>query len=227
MTKDLPALLIEIEDGLQWLRSNLPTHIEGMEVSSKSKIPYKALTCRAAFGWRFAELCRSASEALQNERLVSGILLTRAAAETCAGVWYLSTRLRRAVEEKSLGNADDRLMRLLCGNKSDAEMPDPVHVNDFIAAVEKQAPGFQSQYDRLSEFAHPNWAGTLLSYSKSDPDERCTFFGPYLRQAESIRVQGVVGLSIVLLMFRKVFNDVGDVMPAFTAVCEQQIGHAV
>ena len=207
--------------------SNLPARIAGMEVSPKSKIPYKAMMCRAAFGWRFAELCRSAFEAFQSERLVCGILLTRAAVETCSGVWYLSTRMRRAVEEKSLGNVDDRLMRLLCGSKLDAEMPDPVHVNDFIDSVEKQVPGSSSQYDRLSEFAHPNWAGTLLSYSQSDLDERCTYFGPYIRQAENIKVQGVVGLSVALLMFRKVFDDVGELMPGFTAVCEQGMGHAV
>src|SRR2546421_13049838 len=116
MAKDLSALLTEIEGGLAWLQSSLPDRIAGMDVSSKSKIPYKALMCRAAFGWRFAELCVSAFEAFQRERLVSGIMLTRAAFETCAGVWYLSTRLQRVVEEKSLGNVDDRLMCLLCGS---------------------------------------------------------------------------------------------------------------
>ena len=61
MDDRLASLFGEIQVGLEWLDENLPTRIDGMEISAKSKIPYKVLWCRGAFGWRFAELCRGAA----------------------------------------------------------------------------------------------------------------------------------------------------------------------
>lgn len=220
-------LIDEIQEGLAWLQTALPTLIAGMEISAESKIPFKVLVCRAAFGWRFAELCQSALARLEGGQLVSGVLLTRSAAETCAAVWYLNERIRRSVEQGTLGNADDRLMRMLLGSRIDSELPDPVHINDFIRSVSTQLPEFEEHYNRLSEFAHPNWAGTLFAFSRPEPEERTTHFGPYLRGSESISVQGLVGLSTSLLAFRTVFESIGDLMPAFTKLCESGESHAV
>jgi len=220
-------MLAEIRAGIAWLDSTLPTRVAGMEVSARSKVPFKLLIYRAALGWRFSELCSSALEALEREHLVTGILLTRGAVETAAGAWYLSDRLRRAVAEMSLGSLDDRLMRLLFGDKTTSTMPNPVHVNDFLDSVEKRVSGFREQYDRLCEFAHPNWAGTALSFSRIAKEENCAYFDSYPRQRASIQTQGVVNLSVALLAFRRVYEEVESLMPEFIALCERGLGEAV
>jgi len=78
------------------------------------------------------------------------------------------------------------------------------------------------QYDVLSEFAHPNWAGTTLLYSKSDPPNFCTDFGSNIRAPNSTKKSEVIGLSVALIMFERSYNRIGDRMPAFIALCDNQ-----
>ena len=59
------------------------------------------------------------------------------------------------VDVSALGTYPARLR--VGQGKSIAEEDDPkaVHILDFIRAVDKDCKGFERQYDRLSEFAHP------------------------------------------------------------------------
>jgi hypothetical protein len=118
-------------------------------------------------------------------------------------------------------------MKMLLGNKVESEMPNPVHVNDFIRSVATQLPEFEEHYNRLSEFAHPNWAGTLFAFSRPETEERAVHFGPDVRGSENIRVQALVGLSTSLLAFRRVFESLASSIPDFTMICDAGKSHAV
>jgi hypothetical protein len=139
------SLRAEIETHLTWLRESLPGRVVGPELSARSKVPFKAVSCRAVLGWRALELSEATLDSLTVAagRVLSSAVLTRAAIETVAGVWCLSRRLHRAVAENSLGNIDERLMRLLVGSKINSEMRNPIHINDFIARAEHEVPGFE------------------------------------------------------------------------------------
>ena len=96
-----------------------------------------------------------------------------------------------------------------------------VHVNDFIGAVEKDCKGFEDQYDRLSEFAHPNWSGTTGLYSRFDHDEALVEFGRNIRGGEGTKGIGLTNLSVALLFFEDIYSRLGDLMPAFIELCER------
>jgi hypothetical protein len=221
------SLRAEIETHLTWLRESLPGRVVGPELSARSKVPFKAVSCRAVLGWRALELSEATLDSLAAGRVLSSAVLTRAAIETVAGVWYLSRRLHRAVAENSLGNIDERLMRLLVGSKINSEMRNPVHINDFIACAEQEVPGFEAHYNRLSEFAHPNWAGTMYLFSQPEPEERAMRFGPNVRGFDSATIQCLTGLSGALLMLRAAYDEITAVIPQFAAICESDSGRAV
>jgi hypothetical protein len=54
-----------------------------------SKLPFKVLGYREALAWRMAELGRAAIEEFEKDKLAAAIVLTRAAVETSAALWYL------------------------------------------------------------------------------------------------------------------------------------------
>lgn len=90
-------------------------------------------------------------------------------------------------------------MRLSMGSRTDATLPQAVSVITFVDRVEKDVEGFRHQYDLLSEFAHPNWAGTALLYSKPDPPNLWTDFGANIRGDEGPNKIGVINLSVALM----------------------------
>jgi hypothetical protein len=104
-----------------------------------------------------------------------------------------------------------------------AELPRPVKVRAFLKQVDKDVEGFSQQYGILSEYAHPNWAGTSLLYSKHDEENRSTDFGQNIRKAENTKLVGVVNLNVALLMFERSYSRIRDLLPAFTNLCESRL----
>jgi hypothetical protein len=149
--------------------------------------------------------------------------LTRAAVETAAALWYLCAKLDAAVKAGAVGDIDDYLMKLAMGSRTDSAMPQAISVLTFVDRVNKDVEGFRDQYDRLSEFSHPNWAGTALLYSKPDPPNLWTDFGQNIRGIDGPREVGILNLSVALMFFKMSYNRVADKMPAFIALCEGRI----
>jgi hypothetical protein len=219
--KTTDQLLDEIENELDVLESRLPRRLSGMEVSRLSKLPYKALLYREGLMWRACELGRSALASFRGEKLVTAVLLTRAVVETSAALWFLRTRIKAAVEFRSIADIDDCLMKLLMGTKANLDIqPEAFNVLKFIDVLKKEIPDIRHHYEMLSEFAHPNWAGTALAYSKHDKAARATDFGPYIRSAASAKRAGAANLSGSLLLFEAAYGQLAELMPRFVKLCE-------
>lgn len=213
--------MTEIRARVEMLESSLPRRVDAM-VSPDSKLPFKALLYREALIWRMAELSRGAFGNFEKDKLARAILETRAAVETSAGLRYLHAKLAATLKTAAVGDIDDFPMKLAMGSKVDTDIPQAISVLTFVDRVEKDAEGFRHQYNLLSEFAHPNWSGTALLYSKPDPPNLWTDFGPNIRGIEGPKKIGVVNLSVALMFFERSYNRIADIMPAFIELCKRR-----
>jgi hypothetical protein len=220
------TLLAEVEGRLRLLEAARPKSLDGFALSPISKLPFKALRFRESLLWRIVQLGRGAFENFESNKLASAILLTRATTETSSALWYLLAKLKTVVEARELGSIDDSLVKLLMGSRTDPALPQALSVLTFVDHVKKDVEGFREQYDRLSEFAHPNWAGTTLLFSKLDGSGTIADFGESIRGGDSVEVAGVVNLSVALAMFETIYNQITDLMPAFISVCDKRSGQA-
>jgi len=211
--------MAELEQRIHLLESSLPTAVDGM-ICPESKLPFLVLWHREAQMWRAAELSRSAFESFRSNHLVSAIVLTRTVVETSAGVCYLHGKVQNCVDTGVLGNLHDDLGRLLTGDKSEPSLPNPINVLTFVDAVNKEVDGFRHSYDRLSEFAHPNWSGATYLYSKLDPPSMMVNFGKNIRGEASAKGRGINSLILTLKMFEMKYNSISGLMPAFIALCK-------
>ena len=224
------ALIKEISESLELLESSLPRQVDGFALSQKSKLPWKALLYREALIWRIVELGQTAFENLtSSNRVVSGIVLTRASVEVSMALWYLYKRIEAVVDAKTVGDIDEYLMKLSMGTATgwpemdsdgDPLMPRPVGIKMFRKQAEKDMPGYSHQYGVLSEYTHPNWAGTVLLYSHTDTNTAITDFGSYMRSDANAKGIGIINLSVALKMFHLAYNRITDLLPAFVRVCE-------
>jgi hypothetical protein len=222
----------EIRGRLDLLESNLPDRVDGWALSPNSKIPFKVLLYREALIWRMVELGRSAFQSFERDNLVSAIVLARAAVETSAALWFLCAKVTAAVESNALGDIDEYLMKMVVGTATSASeteaetadrtLPRPVKVNAFLKQAEKDIEGYSHQYGILSEYAHPNWAGTVLLYAKHDPATAVTAFGQNIRKGDSSKIIGVGNLRVALAMFERSYNRIADLIPNFIELCEKR-----
>lgn len=218
------TLFAEANARLDLLEGARPKTVDGFGLSSISKLPFIAINYRESLLWRVVQLGRCAFENFENNKLAAAILLTRATVETSAALWYLRTKLENVIESKTLGSVHNDLVRLSMGSKTDTDiLPTAINVLNFVDLVGKDIDGFRDQYDRLSEFAHPNWAGTTLLFSKRDESQTVANFGENMRGGDSARTTGVVNLAVSLQMFETSYNSITDLMPEFVSLCEQQM----
>jgi hypothetical protein len=225
MAHSIESTLAEIQERLTRLESSLPTRVDAADVSRTANVPFKALWYRESLIWRMTDLSRLAFSSFQTDKLAAATILTRAAVETSAAVWYLHKNLAATVKTKAVGDIDERLKRLMMGSKSiDRDiMPEAVNVMTFVQHVDKEVEGFLHQYEGLSEYVHPNWSGAGLLYSKPDPSNFRVDFGTNIRGADSAKVIVLVNLSVSLMLFEKRYNDITELMPSFIALCEAEI----
>jgi len=225
----------EIRENLELLESNLPKRVDGWALSQMSKLPFKVLVYREALAWRMAELSRAAFEEFGKDRIAAAIVLTRAAVETSAALWYLCGKVEASVESAEVGDIDDYLMKMNMGIATDpptdpetgeAVTPRPTKIGKFLNSVDKDIDGFNRQYGYLSEYAHPNWAGTVYLYSKLDKENAVADFGQNIRKPDGTKVIGVGNLSVALQMFERSYNRVSDIIPEFTKLCEERLKKA-
>jgi hypothetical protein len=221
------ALIDEIRRRLGSLDSNLPEQLDAFALSPDSKLPSKVCRYRESLLWRIAEIGRAAFDELEKNRLVAGIVLVRAAIETSAALWYLRSKVDDAIKSNDIGDIDTYLVKLNVGiatappKLEEGDFPRPVKVGKFLEEVDKAIEGFSVQYGVLSEFAHPNWAGTVFLYSKYDPKNLTIEFGQNLRGAEQAKGIGVTSLHTALRFFEVTYNNLTDSMPVFVELCRQ------
>lgn len=218
-------LLAEANARLALLEAARPKSVDGFAISSISKLPFMALKYRESLLWRVVQLARCALENFENNKLAAAILLTRATVETSAALWYLRTKIENVIESKTLGSIHNDLIRLSVGSKTDIDiLPTAVNVLNFVDLAGKDIDGFPHKYDRLSEFAHPNWAGTTLLFSKLDESQTVANFGENIRCGDSAKITGAVNLAVSLQMFEVSYNSIADLMPEFVRLAEQAVG---
>lgn len=152
------------------------------------------------------------------------IVLTRASVETAAALWYLYRKVEDAVSSGSLGDIDTYLMRLTCGTKTlgvEAQTNHrPVAVRKFLEAVERDIKGFSRHYGVLSDYAHPNWAGTTLMYTETDRKTAIATLGRNVSREYGKRT-GIRALSVALQMFEHSYNGLSDLGTRFVQLCEE------
>jgi hypothetical protein len=217
---DLAPLMEEARERLALLGKNLPTVVHAAAVSTISKMPFKALSCREGLIWRAEELGRTACHCFERGDVVAGILLTRGLTETVSALWYLKVLIERQLANGLEPDLDDRLMQLLLGNRTAPDMPAAINVQTFVHHTTKSFPNLKQSYDSMSEYSHPNWAGSGFAFSKLNREEFAVHYGRDLREAREHLSFGASCLVAALMTLEEAYNGIADAMPKFIEICE-------
>lgn len=135
-------------------------------------------------------------------------------------MWFLKMRLGDVLVSDNLDSFNAELVRLLMGSKvEEGVLPPPFNVLKFVDSVDGEIAGFRKQYDRLSEIAHPNWAGTTYLFSKRGSDGTARF-GKHMRGADSVTKVGLANLSVSLMVCESSYKQISDGLPEFVRVCD-------
>lgn len=173
---------------------------------------------------RIVDLAESAEEFFLQGRLLPGCTLTRSAVETVAiqfAVWKKLGALTDASDSRGIHSL---LMSVVFGrrDKGDDWPNKSMNVLTAIDHLDKQFPGFRSEYDRLSEYVHPGLAGGYGMYVRTEGERLRSYFGQNPLRLE----MGPWGRSELesALLVAVTFNDLlNEVRPRVQALVGQHV----
>jgi hypothetical protein len=224
LTETIPELLQETAQRLQTLQQSLIPRLDAADVSVRAKLPFHVIQHREGLAWRCAELAADARDAISARRWAAASLLVRAAVETAAACWYLKNKVAAAISTKLTSDLDAAVHRSLLGSRTSDVLPEAINVMTFVQAVDKELQGFLGQFERLCEFAHPNWAGTASLFSETDIEKRAVTFGRHPRGADYVERLAVVNLCVALELFEQAYNALADMQNDLIELCEGNLG---
>jgi hypothetical protein len=190
------------------LTNNLPHCVEIAVLTLNSKLPFKALTIRETLIHRMAELSTATIQLFESRQLLPAFILTRSTIETAALLYCLYRSLEQFNADHDLQNLDKSfLMRALMGSKHEDATHTAYSVLTAVDKLDKVVEGIRHDYDELSEFLHPNWAGVMGAFGKIDKDNFRLELGK-----ENRTLKPIIGLSpfvAALQAFEIFYNEVG------------------
>jgi hypothetical protein len=215
----------EIADRLDAFARSLPKQLDAAAISPK-KLPGIAMWYRESMIWRFTELAQEAFNNLDRRRFAAAMVLTRAAVETGAGLWYLHTKIKKAIADDDLGDLGEKLEKLTVGYKEKtalADFPEAINVMTFVEHLNKKIDNFALAYATLCEYSHPNHQGAAGLYSWPHPDTGLVDFGSNIRESESHEGICLSNLSAAVMMFDYAYSAIANSMPDLVALCERTL----
>jgi hypothetical protein len=198
---------------------NLQSSISAAGLGARPYAPFLMLCVREALIWRTVELGRCACNALAQDDLAAGILLTRAVIESAAFIWRLKHLLDTRQTYTTPDDLQDKLEQMLVGWKNDPEFPHAVNIHTMINHMDKRMPGVQARYTELSEFAHPNWGGVSGLFSVIDRATYTAQFGHGLPNHTPSDAKAIAAscLKDSLEVFQYAYNSISNTLPEFIA----------
>lgn len=207
-----------IEQNLAAFRENLLNKLTAATDPLTPKVAFKVLAYREALSWRTLEVAEGALRALQEENLLSSLILTRSLLECSAAYHFLHRKLRICVETDTVAELDATAMKLLFGARwEDWEYNNP-SVLTMIDGANKDCPGLRKNYDSLSEYTHPNYSGVALAFSKHI-DKFELVVGRYPRGTGRLAWTVTNSMIGALMLFEYYYNESANLLPKIIELC--------
>jgi hypothetical protein len=177
MNNGTPKVTWSLEDALNVVATfdaTVAKRVHGESFAKNNPLPYQGVVFHELLRWRMRDTIAGVFVLCQHDLIVPAILLTRSAFELLAFTFEFHRQCEAHIadEEKSELAGFLEAAVLGVGKKLAAHgEPRAIHINENFKSIEKEHPGIIGEYDRLSEYAHPNRAGMLTAYAKINKEE--------------------------------------------------------
>lgn len=194
------------------LRNRLAINLQVKEFTSKSKVPWKAVTFGEVLLHRMSDLTEIALELYERDCRMSAFIQTRAVVETTAMFFWLHKKCQDFIKAPDPGTLNEFLDKGLLGSRDGQTAVSAHSILTAVDHADKEYESLRKMYDTLCEFTHPNYGGVLGAYSKIDQDQRVIHFG---RDPERLPLAWGLGPLIGCMgIFRHHYDELAAVVKA-------------
>lgn len=212
----------EIRELIRSLQLKLVSHLDEIEDTAQQRLLRLYDVWRQVVLRRTTDTADGALSFFEQQRLVPACILTRSVVETTAVQYYVYKKLILHTGKADHQSIHKLFMSAVFGRKDKEWRHSPVQVLTAIDHLDKQFPGFRSEYDRLCEYVHPNLGGGYGTYVRSDGDHFVSYFGNNPQGLE-MGPWGQMELYCALSVANEIDNQLCLFQPHFVSMVEQTV----
>lgn len=200
-------------------------------ISDKKSYPLSALYVKEGLKYRIANLTETAIKLLEDDKTLPATIITRSIFETVSLLFFLYERIEIVSETIELKDIGKFLEKLAVGGKSiiapknkDGELITAYNILNAIDKLGKMYKGIRKDYDHLSEFAHPNCLGVLMSFSQYNKEDNCVEFSldALHNKVDNPNFYALHVLCMSLLISHLFEEGIDKLLPCFKEICEKE-----
>lgn len=191
------------------------------------KVAWKLACFEQGILYRTIALQNGVSAAINQNNALCALLLCRALVEVSASVWSVCRALEKGLSDDDLNAIDTALMKSSFSARWD-RWPDKYQATNILTLLDnldrelvgKEERPARGNYDLLSEFAHPNMAGTLGFFGDLCKKEfTYTFeFRPVDDSVNAFLLSG----NHALMVIEFILNRIDGFVPQLCKLCPDQ-----
>jgi hypothetical protein len=193
------------------LRDSLPKELHAASFTLNSKFPFKATSFREFLIHRMSDIADVTVDLYENNRIVPAFIMTRSLIETTALLSQLHRKSCEFLETADEEAYDEFLMKGI-GSKDKSTEIDSQNILTAMNRLDSEFEGLRKMYDTLCEFTHPNWSGSMGSYSKLHAGKYTLHLGK--EHANPPLAFGLVPLIAGFVIFQDHYNELSTVLKA-------------
>lgn len=159
------------------------------EKAHKWKVTNQLFILREATQWRIYTLANQAYNLASRGMILGSMILLRATIESLAALIYINRKMSALMDGRlSFKEFQGIVSRLHLGDSTNEDSHQPIRVGKMIELAEKEThSGIDKAYENLCQFAHPNFDGVAVGFSKPNPKEYETTFGDFFQEKFGVR----------------------------------------
>ena len=164
-------LINEEMDTLEYLREKKIGFVGGPASTKGERLANQVELYSQGALSRIMSVSRGAISNWQSRNTIASYLCARATIETAAALWDFCEQIANYMLKKDYGETQRFIFKRMLGGKILTKGNpdfDGVNILTILARYDKSHPGIGEHYKLLSEFCHPNFAGTYDLFARRE-----------------------------------------------------------
>lgn len=211
----------EVKAAIPGWRSKQSVYSEPAEIHSVFKLSFECDYLKEVLTYRFIELIEAAILLYENSNFVGSAILARSSQETISVLFCLHEEIKNTVEVKNVSRLKQQLKVMTLGATNHEILPQRINVVTLIGKVDKIIPGFNKNYNTLSEFAHPNRDGTFGLFAKPGKEFHQIHFGRYIRSKAYLKGRIKNTITTMALILDYINSGFDNSLSKLVELCDE------
>lgn len=204
-----------LRNRLEEIKSVLPATND----PSLLNIPRQVDVQSGALVHRSYTLAEAAFDDYCNGNLLTAFILTRATFESVSMMFLLGKKISNALQSENTDELRKSLDRMIQGSRNSDSEVSAYNVLTLIDEISKEIAPCRSFYDDLSEYTHPNFAGTTAAFGKLNEEKSLMLFGLDLEPFKEI---GHLPIEASIILIQPVYERLVALQTPLRELCDEE-----